>query len=32
MSAGVITLTAPAEGNVWLSGPMKIVRWRILQD
>jgi hypothetical protein len=27
----VVTVTVPAPGNVWFEGPMKIVRWRILQ-
>lgn len=27
----VITLTAPTKDNVWLSEPMKVVRWRILE-
>jgi len=27
----VVTLTAPTPSNIWLSGPMKIVRWRVLE-
>ena len=27
----VITVTAPAPGNVWFTGPMKIVRWHALE-
>jgi hypothetical protein len=27
----VVTVTAPAPGNAWFTGPMKIVRWQLLE-